>query len=85
MGYRSDSIAVSRDMGPLSSNSQAEHVHYFCHLSGVKMTRVSKTSLLNFVVFARFLTLTAKVWQVNDHQKMQRTDHEPIQIYTFQT
>ena len=29
--------------------------------SGIKMTGVSKTSPLNFVVFVRFLALTAKV------------------------
>ena len=34
------------------------------------MTGVSKTSLLNFVVFARFLALIAKVWQANDHRKI---------------
>ena len=39
--------------------------------SGIKMTGVSKTSLLIFVVFARFLALTAKFWQVNDHRKRQ--------------
>ena len=40
-------------------------------LSVIKMTGVSKTSLLMFVVFARFLISTAKFWQVNDHRKMQ--------------
>ena len=30
-----------------------------------------KTSLSNLVVFARFLALTAKVWQVNAHRKRQ--------------
>ena len=33
--------------------------------------RSGDCELLNFVVFARFLALTAKVWQVNDHQKRQ--------------
>ena len=37
--------------------------------SGFKMTGVSKASRLNFVVFARFLALTAKDRQVNDHHK----------------
>ena len=41
-----------------------------CHVdSGIRMTGVSKTSLFIFVVFARFLAFTAKVWQVNDHRK----------------
>ena len=35
------------------------------------MTGVSKTSLLIFVVSARFLALTAKIWQVNDHRQRQ--------------
>ena len=35
------------------------------------MTGVSKTPLLIFVVFAQFLALTAKFWQVNDHQQRQ--------------
>ena len=39
--------------------------------SGIKMTGVSKTSLLIFAVFARFLALTAEFWQVNDHRKGQ--------------
>ena len=39
--------------------------------SGIKMTGASKTSLLNFVVFARFLALTAKVWQVSNHRNSQ--------------
>ena len=39
--------------------------------SGIKMTGVSTMSLLIFVVFARFLTLTATFWQVNNHQKRQ--------------
>ena len=37
----------------------------------IKMTGVSETSLLNFVVFARFLALIAKVWQVSDRRKRQ--------------
>ena len=32
------------------------------------MTGVSKTSLVVFVVLARFLVFTAKFWQVNDHR-----------------
>ena len=44
---------------------------FHLHFSGIKMTRVSKMSLLIFVVFARFLPLTARFWQVNDHRKMQ--------------
>ena len=39
--------------------------------SGIKMPGVSKTSLLFFIVFARFPALTAKVWQVNDHRRGQ--------------
>ena len=35
------------------------------------MTGVSKTSLLIFRVFSRFLALTAKFWQANDHRKIQ--------------
>ena len=35
------------------------------------MTGVSKTSLLIFVVSTRFFALTAKIWQVNDHQDRQ--------------
>ena len=37
--------------------------------SGIKMSAVSKMSLLIFVVFAWFFALTAKLWQVNDHRK----------------
>ena len=39
------------------------------NILGIEMTGVSKTSLLNFVVFPGFLALTVKVWQVNDHHK----------------
>ena len=48
-------------------------------ISGIKMTGVSKMWLLIFVVLARLLALTAKVWQVNDHWRKERTDHEPVQ------
>ena len=41
------------------------------HNSGIKMIRVSNMSLLIFVVFARFLALTATFWLVNDHLIMQ--------------
>ena len=51
--------------------------------SGIKMTGFSDLSLLNFVVFAQFLALAAKVWQERPPKKA-RTDHEPIQNYTFQ-
>ena len=40
--------------------------HCALFFSGIKMTGVSRMSLLIFVVFARFLALTAKFWQVND-------------------
>ena len=43
----------------------------FWKTSGIKMTGVSEMSLLNFVVLARFLALTANVWQGNDRCKRQ--------------
>ena len=42
-------------------------------LSGIKMTAVSTTSLLIFVVFARFQALTAKFWQVNNQRKREES------------
>ena len=51
---------------------------------GIKMTSVSKTSLLKFVVFARFLALTAKLLAAARPPKKARTDYEPVQNYTFQ-
>ena len=42
---------------------------------GIKMTGVSKTSLLIFVVFARFIVLTAKFWQVCAQQCHKETDN----------
>ena len=39
------------------------------------MTGVSKTSLLIFVVFARFIALTAKFWQVCAQQCHKETDN----------
>ena len=41
------------------------------HFSGIKMTGVSKMSLLNFVVFARFLALIGTIWQANKHRTRQ--------------
>ena len=40
-------------------------------ISGLKMTGVSQTSLLIFVVFARCHALTVKFWQASDHRKRQ--------------
>ena len=53
-------------------------------ISGTKMPRVSKTSLLIFVVFVWFLALTAKILTGERPPKKERTDHEPIQNYTFE-
>ena len=39
------------------------------------MTGVSKTSFLIFVVFARFIVLTAKFWQVCAQQCHKETDN----------
>ena len=44
-------------------------------LSGIKMTGLPKTSLLIFVVFARFIALTAKFWQVCAQQRHKETDN----------
>ena len=52
--------------------------------SGIKMTGVSKTSLLIFVVFARFLALTTKILAGERPPQKTKPDHEPIQNYTFQ-
>ena len=49
----------------------AAKLELFSCFSGIKITGVSKTSLLIFIDFARFLALTAKFWQVNDHRKRQ--------------
>ena len=49
------------------------------------MTGVSKTPLLIFVVFARFLALTAKFWQVNDHQQMQELAMNQSKVRLFRS
>ena len=43
--------------------------------SGIKMTGVSKTSLLIFIVFAQFIALTAKFWQVCAQHCHKETDN----------
>ena len=49
------------------------------------MTGASKTSLLIFVVFARFHALTVKFWQGRSRpQNKEITDHEPVQNYTVE-
>ena len=56
----------------LKISESLELLCYHCSSdSGVKMSGVSKTSLLTLVVFAQFLALTANVWQVNKPRKMQ--------------
>ena len=46
--------------------------------SGIKVTRVSKTSLLIFVA------LTAKFWQLNNHRTRQELTMNQSKNYTFQ-
>ena len=65
-----------------SHNSQNRRPE-IARISAVRSTQVpgiKMMSLLILVVVARFLALTAKYWQVNDHNK---GNHEPVQNYNF--